>query len=265
MIKFIIFFVLLQYSLAFQQFPRPKILGLRQSSIVPSQQTFHLSQLPASVTVNNQAEPSKNVIDLRSTLRNYYRSSWFTWWAQIILSVVSGAIITFANVVRQINTKDYSIWLSGFALSGVGVFLALLSSLWTWNATTLCRRIWSKKVDNAKIVPSLRRSAKTAVGISLVGMLVTLIAAEQIVGTLFSKILASQAFNGLLFNAQAVNSLTNAFQPIDIFLVQANTNCLVSHFVSLFSYTILQLQLPKDDQPVQLLTERRVHDDIEEI
>ena len=69
----------------------------------------------SQICIENRNEQLK-ILDVRPTIRNYYRTSWFTWWAQIILSVVSGSIITFANIVRQTTVKDYSFWFSGFEI-----------------------------------------------------------------------------------------------------------------------------------------------------
>lgn len=176
--------------------------------------------------------------------RLYNRSSWISWWIQIVLSVISGVILTFANTVRQSSSKNIAfLWSSGFAFSSVGVLLAFLNALWTWNVTILTRRISLKKLVGRSAVLSLKKYSRISVAMSLVGMLFSLIGAEQIVGTLASKILSSPglAFSPLLTTGTAT---TSPFQAVDIFLVQANTNALVAHFVSLVCYIILQTQLP---------------------
>ena len=176
--------------------------------------------------------------------RLYNRSSWISWWIQIVLSVISGVILTFANTVRQSSSKNIAVlWSSGFAFSSVGVLLAFLNALWTWNVTILTRRIFTKKLFGRSAVLSLKKYSRISVAMSLIGMLFSLIGAEQIVGTLASKILSSPglAFSPLLTTGTAT---TSPFQAVDIFLVQANTNALVAHFASLVCYIILQTQLP---------------------
>ncbi len=175
--------------------------------------------------------------------RLYNRSSWISWWIQIVLSVISGVILTFANTVRQSSSKNIAfLWSSGFAFSSVGVLLAFLNALWTWNVTILTRRISLKKLVGRSAVLSLKKYSRISVAMSLFGMFFSLIGAEQIVGTLASKILSSP---GLAFSPLLTGTATTSpFQAVDIFLVQANTNALVAHFVSLVCYIILQTQLP---------------------
>lgn len=119
----------------------------------------------------------------------YTRCSWISWWIQIILSVVAGVILTFANSVRQSSEKGaYFLWTSGFVFSTTGVLISLVSSIWTWNMTRLKRRLSLNKIKENAILPTLKRSSKISVVLSLVGMFVTLLGAEQIVGTLASKV-----------------------------------------------------------------------------
>jgi hypothetical protein len=179
--------------------------------------------------------------------RLVYRSSWVAWWIQIVLSVISCVILTFANAVRPMGVKGNYLWISGFAFSSIGVLVGLMNAFWTWNVTRLCRRIVTKNIEDSKAVSLHRKYAKTSVLISLVGMLFALLGAEQIVGTLASKILSAGSFG---YAAPAGVTLNGALavtpiQAVDIFLVQANTNSLLSHFASLVCYLFLQTRLPR--------------------
>lgn len=172
----------------------------------------------------------------------YRRTSWLSWWGQIILTVVSGVILTFANTVRKGgNANTYALWSSGFAFSSLGAASAFLNAVWTWNMTRMSRRIALRKIEEGRIVPTLKRLSQISVMISLVGMAVTLFAAEQIVGTLASKVLSSQG----LVPTLAIGTQLNQIQALDIFLVQANTNILVAHYIPLGAYIWLQSQLPQ--------------------
>ena len=53
--------------------------------------------------------------------------------------------------------------------------------------TRLKRRLSLNEIKENAILPTLKRSSKISVVLSLVGMFVTLLGAEQIVGTLASK------------------------------------------------------------------------------
>jgi len=176
---------------------------------------------------------------LASIATLYRRVSWVSWWFQVILSVIGGVILTFANTVRK-GGSTYALWSSGFAFSGIGAISALLNAFWTWNITRTTRRVAKRKIDDSRVVPTLRRLSKISVTVSLLGMVLTLFAAEQIVGTLASKVLSSQG----LVPTLAIGTQLNQIQALDIFLVQANTNILVAHYVPLVAYLWLQTQLP---------------------
>jgi len=194
--------------------------------------------------VGNEVVFDSSFDSVMNLSRLFSRSSWISWWIQIVLSVISGVILTFANTVRQSSSKNIAfLWSSGFAFSSVGVLLAFLNALWTWNVTILTRRISLRKLVGRNALLSLRRYSRISVATSLIGMLFSLIGAEQIVGTLASKILTSPglSFSPLLTTGTAT---TSPFQAVDIFLVQANSNALVAHFASLVCYIILQTQLP---------------------
>lgn len=199
----------------------------------------------ASNSVESNARKPKPLITARNVNvvnRAFNRASWIAWWAQIILTVISGVILTFANAVRPVGTKSGDLWMSGFVFSTMGVATALVNMFWTWNITRLCRRITRQKMEEARSIVLLRRYAQISVFISLVGTFFALLGAEQIVGTLVSKILTASSY-GQPFSAAMVVS-TTPIHAVDIFLVQANTNSLLSHFVGLVCYLwLLQTRL----------------------
>lgn len=175
--------------------------------------------------------------------RFFFRCSWISWWIQIILSVIAGVILTFANTVRQTAEKGTAtMWYSGFVFSSIGVIVSFLNSVWTWNITRISRRITLKKITEGAIFPTLRKCAKISISISLFGMFMTLLGAEQIVGTLASKVLSNQLFSPTMVN---VATIAQGVQPLDIFLIQANTNALVAHFSPIVCYIYLLTQLPQ--------------------
>ena len=154
------------------------------------------------------------------------RSSWLAWWAQAILSVVSTVTLVFANAVK--GSTQTSIISNGILLAAIGLSLSYVNIIWTWAYRNLAR---SLPASPEKGAASLKRTIRVGVTIALVGMLITLIGAEQIVGTLVAK-----AVSGALVSPQgmAASSAMN-LQALDIFVVQANTNTLLSHLASLIN------------------------------
>jgi hypothetical protein len=239
---FALIFSLLSNCAAFLHF-RQKV-SHQLLSLYPLQSSFgNEIRRVRSTQLFAETSPPEEKKSYNSIISAYYRSSWISWWIQIILSVISSVTLTFA---RQQAMRSFAIWTSGFGFSSVSVILAFFNAIWTWNITRLCVRINLGKVTEDKIISSLRWYSKFSVGISMVGILLSLLGAEQIVGSLAAKILNSPSYYGSFVPiAPPMGSPlpTAGFQPLDIFLVQANTNTLVSHFAPLIVYLLLQLQL----------------------
>ena len=229
--------ILLSLCKGYINTPKSNIVGeistIRTRAHFPSSQRI-LRSNDASVRMGSETQVSMPK-ELQTLSRSYARLSIFSWWCQIILSVVSGVILTFAQSVRKSAPgAPVPLLSSGFALSSAGVGIAFFNSAWTWAITRAARRAFMGKMDSAKIVPTLRRYSRISINISLLGMFISLLGAEQIVGTLASKVLSSQGFVPVV--AAGVSAGISQVQALDIFLVQANTNALVAHFVPLLSF-----------------------------
>jgi hypothetical protein len=134
------------------------------------------------------------------------------------------------------HPQRYRRWGSNSAGTGGGVFFAICglvvlaySVYRSFRFTRLSRQLRSpanavrpKKADTIKEV-------RLALWSNLSGMLLTLIGAEAISGTLLAKSLAQpQALFG------AAVDVSRFIQPLDIFVVLANTHATVAHFVGIF-------------------------------
>lgn len=215
-----------------------------------------------SSTVADSSYPEKSgsttttmTTSISGISRLIIRTAWISWWFQIILSVIAGVILTFANTVRSVGATSSgnplllpsfssSFWTSGFAFSSIGVLISFINCGWTWNITRLIRRVLGGKIkgDKFNIIATIRKYCRISVIISLLGQFFTLIGAEQIVGTLASKVLSNNS-NGMFPVIQTSGYST--LQALDIFLVQANTNLLVGFYVPLLLFVWVQTQLPK--------------------
>ena len=193
---------------------------------------------------NGMSAGSEQMSSVRSVNQLFSRCTWISWWVQLVLSVISSVILVFANTVRQAGTKQ-SLWASGFSFSVIGVMICLLNSFWTWNTARLSSRITARKIPESSIFPTMRRYCQISVVIALIGMFVTIISAEMIVGNLVSKTLLSSQVVGVVPVLSANGMAQNTLQALDIFLVQANTNALVAHFAPLVCYLFLQTQIPR--------------------
>lgn len=160
-------------------------------------------------------------------------TAWIGFWVQLVLAVVSSVVLIFAffSALPGLNTPNAA----GNSGSGGGLFFAICGLLVLYfnvyqyfRYTRIARQLKSP-------TPSLRPSKgytvqalRLGLMASLVGMALTLIGAGAITGTLFAKSLRQP---GGFFNP-AIN-LRDFVQPVDILVVQANTNTILAHFIAI--------------------------------
>jgi hypothetical protein len=95
----------------------------------------------------------------------------------------------------------------------------------------------------------LRRAIKLGSMLNLVGMGLTLLGAGQIVGGLAIKVLTMSQGTVLALGNVAGGGGLQTLQPLDILIVQANVNLLLSHYLSLVGLLYLVRYLDKLDPP----------------
>lgn len=176
------------------------------------------------------------------------RLSWLAWWSQLILTTVSSVTLLFAkNVIGASNTGTIaSSVLPNFLLAGTGIGLSFGSIFWTWANRRLAGRLLRKPTSKLQAATMLRKSIKVGVTLNLFGMLTSLISAEQIVGALAIKVLTSAPARTTV---ALLESSSAYLQPLDILVVQANTNTLFSHFSSLAALLYMTKSLARLDPP----------------
>jgi hypothetical protein len=227
---------------------------------------------------NNNDDSNSSIIDpiiTRASLA-LRASSWVSWWSQLILTVVSTITFLFArNVLADTGgggSSSSAKVLGKFVLPGVGIALSSLSIVWTWGQRRLARQLVrqlrknsnnnnnknNNNINNNKkknktannIIQSkvnvanlLRRTIHVGCILNILGLLTSIAGAQVIVGTLAAK--SMQVFvagSGLVTSSQTL-------QPLDVLIVQANTNILSSHFVSLVCLLYLTRIIDALDPP----------------
>jgi len=185
---------------------------------------------------------------IRQTSKTLKRASWFSWWAQVILTTISGVILVFAKSVLAGRAYSGEPGPS-FILSGAGLLLSSISIVWTWgNGARLSRRLTAKPTTQVAAAQMLRRAIRVGVTVNLLGLLCNLVAAEEIIGSLAIKVLTN---NRSIFSGAGAASLLapDGLQPLDVLVVQANTNSLLSQFCSLVSLLYLTKNVQELDPP----------------
>lgn len=128
----------------------------------------------------------------------------------------------------------------GYAFSGLGLILSLVSMLNTSGLCQLAIKARLEKIDVSVLPTRLKQKYSFSTVCNILGMFLTLISQEQIVGQLIGRSLTLQGLQPGVMFAQA-NQLV---RPLDVFIIQANTNLLASHLISLATSLRLKSRLP---------------------
>jgi hypothetical protein len=163
-------------------------------------------------------------------------AGWVSFWIQVVLAVVSSLVLLFALVSIGARTAAGG----ANAGTGVGVLLALAglvavysSIYWAFRYALLGRRLRSRDASKRPSPKDAIQVLRIGIVISMVGMLLTLFGGQALIGSLLLKALL-QPQGGTVFMPGNINQYVETFHPrIFIFILQANTNTLLAHFVSL--------------------------------
>jgi hypothetical protein len=161
--------------------------------------------------------------------RSFRMSGWISFWVQIVLAVVSGAVLAFAgiNIGGAANQPGAvpNPGIGGGILFAVFGLLALFAgAYWAFSYTRLSRKLQRADAQGRPKPGDLIRTLRIGLLINLVGMLLTILGCQAIVGSLVGK---SVAQVGGIFSG----NLSKFVTPLDIFVVQANINTILAHFI----------------------------------
>jgi len=173
----------------------------------------------AKAPAEAQAAPDPIVARLRKRL---WGVGWLSWWAQTILTVVSAVLLLFASTVKLPSPA----LLGGLLLALTGLATSFCSMLWTWGYTRISVKLGKEAIAPAEAAKRAAGALRKGLLLNLLGMGVSLLGAEAIIGTLTAKALTQAA-------TVAVGSVSAPVQALDLLIVQANTNTLASHFIGL--------------------------------
>ena len=185
--------------------------------------------------MTKQAENSPNTSNLKQVSKTFRLVGWVSFWVQAVLAIISGVIFAFAGVAlamgRQTAGESAANPATGggvlFALVSLGILLYGIYQ--SFDYVRMGRRI---REENPNLRPKKSDTIKflwRSLTIRGVGLLMAVVAAEAIAGVLLGK---SFMAVGAIFSP---GSQLQLIQPLDIFLVLANTHLITAHFVGVGS------------------------------
>ncbi|KAL9671960.1 hypothetical protein QQ045_009534 [Rhodiola kirilowii] len=195
------------------------------------------SSAPASADFDGgESETAKLALvakTLEKTARYFRRLGSVGFWGQLVCTLVSAVILSFSVVVTGKVTSPATF----YATSG-GIVAAFISVFWSFGYIRLSERLKKTANDPSKAPPraDVVKSLKNGIVVNLLGMGAAILGMQATVGFLVAKALTS--------SANPYQGISPGYSPIlalDVFLVQASANTILSHFLGLvFSLELLR-------------------------
>ncbi|XP_071685932.1 protein TIC 21, chloroplastic-like [Rutidosis leptorrhynchoides] len=209
-----------------------------------------LAPAPISVAYNEypeQAKLAQVAKRLDSTSRYFKRLGSLGFWGQLVSTIVAAVILSFSVVITGKVTSPATF----YATAG-GIVAAFISVFMSFGYIRLSDRL-RKTVNNPEKAPprsDVINSLKTGIVVNILGMGAAILGMQATVGLLVAKALTTSSSNSYYRGIAAGNSPILA---LDVFLVQASANTILSHFLGLvFSLELLRSVTvpPSDAVPV---------------
>ncbi|XAR72935.1 hypothetical protein NMG60_11019745 [Bertholletia excelsa] len=222
------------------QSPSPTATSLSSSCISLSKRIIPLASSPVSTahtSPNDETEKAKLAQvakRLENTARYFKRLGSLGFWGQLVCTVVAAVILSFSVVVTGKITSPATF----YATAG-GIVAAFISVFWSFGYIRLSDRLRRTANEPSKAPPraDVVRSLQNGILVNLLGMGATVLGMQATVGLLVAKALTTSAnpyYQGIPPGSSPVLAL-------DVFLVQASANTILSHFLGLvFSLELLR-------------------------
>ncbi|PKU86668.1 protein TIC 21, chloroplastic [Dendrobium catenatum] len=165
---------------------------------------------------------------LENTSRYFKRLGSFGFWGQLVCTVVSAVIISFSSIVTGKVTSPVTF----YATAG-GIAAAFVSVFWSFGYIRLSERLRKTANDPTKAPPraDVVKSLRNGIFVNILGMGASILGMQATVGLLVAKALTSSAVPYY----QGIPPGQSPVLALDVFLVQASANTILSHFLGLVS------------------------------
>jgi hypothetical protein len=174
---------------------------------------------------------SKSTSTIQEIAQTFRLTGWASFWAQLVLGVVAAVILGFASLSPGVAAGQQR-----NVGTGLGIFFAVIavialgaSIFWAFRYTRISIQLQSSNHNNRPRKADTIQLLRLGLSINLVGLLVGLIGAQAIVGALVAKSLTLPQAGVGVYQVDP----SRIIRPLDIFVVQANTNTVAAHFAGL--------------------------------
>jgi hypothetical protein len=173
----------------------------------------------------NQPESLSQPLTQTEFVSTFRLFSRFSFWIQLFFGAVSGIVLLFAMLGRNMSDQTNNNAGIGFGLflAIVGLLLLCFRIFWDFRYRLLGRLLHA---ENSQVYPSKEHITHTLrIGLvsSLVGVLIAFVASEETVAVVLAKTLSQP-------QAMAAYAPENVIRSLDIFVTMANVNLIGAHF-----------------------------------
>ncbi len=151
------------------------------------------------------------------------------FWIQLVLGVISTVTVLFASPgllgeEKSTPGAEFGIFcaICGLVALGGGIYYSI-------RYRTIAKLLRSPDASQRPKKADTIRVIRMGLMVNLIGMVVTIIGAEAIVGIVLAKTL------NIAQGTLATPNTTQFIKPIDLFIIQANTNTITAHFSGVLS------------------------------
>ncbi|WOL17455.1 protein TIC 21, chloroplastic [Canna indica] len=192
------------------------------------------SSSPSSSEESEKAKLAQVSKRLENTARYFKRLGSLGFWGQLVCTLVSAVILSFSTVITGKITSPIT-----FYTTTGGIAAAFISVFWSFGYIRLSERLRRTANEPTKAPPraDVVKSLKNGIVLNLLGMGAAILGMQATVGFLVAKALTTSAVPYY----QGVSPGQNPVLALDVFLVQASANTILSHFLGLvFSLELLR-------------------------
>ncbi|MEG4855525.1 DUF3611 family protein [Microcoleus sp. B5-D4] len=172
----------------------------------------------------NQPESLSQPLTQTEFVSTFRLFSRFSFWIQLFLGAVSGIVLVFAMLGRNMSEQTNNAGIGfGIFLAIIGLLLLCFRIFWDFRYRLLGRLLHA---ENSQVYPSKEHITHTLrIGLvsSLVGVLIAFVASEETVAVVLAKTLSQP-------QAMAAYAPENVIRSLDIFVTMANVNLIGAHF-----------------------------------
>ncbi|KAG8070085.1 hypothetical protein GUJ93_ZPchr0006g42189 [Zizania palustris] len=183
---------------------------------------------PPTVQETERVKFEQVVKRLGKTARYFKNLGTLGFWSQLVCTIVSAGILSFSTIVTGKATSPFT-----FYTTAASIAAAFISVFWSFGYIRLSERLRKTASEPAKAPPraDVIKSLKNGIVLNMLGMGAAVLGMQATVGALVAKALTTSSVPYY----QATSAGQSPVLALDVFLVQASANIILSHFLGLAS------------------------------